>query len=250
MSGWHLTITAILSIMLLAGCAEPPTDATGPLMGGQGEARLTLKQTVDSKLPGMVDRAFVRIWKNETGYNQVRDVAIPDPNDTTNVSMSVPADSGYSVGVIAYVADTANVNQSNASIPANIALAGGRTDSVTVAADTTTDVDLNVVPWKFDVSTNPDETNRELRQQRDELKQELDRSRERIQDLEDAVYNGERQTIKEFVKANPGAPYDEIIRHVMRTVPERVTAHLDDLEGEELLFDDDRYYPTNRGGKS
>jgi ElaB/YqjD/DUF883 family membrane-anchored ribosome-binding protein len=103
---------------------------------------------------------------------------------------------------------------------------------------------------KFDASTNPDETNRELRQQRDELKQELDRSRERIQDLEDAVYNGERQTIKEFVKANPGAPYDEIIRHVMRTVPERVTAHLDDLEGEELLFDDDRYYPTNRGGKS
>lgn len=103
---------------------------------------------------------------------------------------------------------------------------------------------------KFDVTVNPDETNRELRQQRDELKGELDRARVRIQDLEDTVYHGERQTINEYVQENPGAPYDEIIRHVIQTVPERVTTHLDDMEGEELLFDDDRYYPTNgRGGQ-
>jgi hypothetical protein len=99
----------------------------------------------------------------------------------------------------------------------------------------------------FDASVNPDETNRELRQQRDDLKEELDRARERIQELEDAVYHGERQTIKEYVQTNPGAPYDEIIRHVARTVPERVTAHLDDMEGEELLFEDDRYYSTKSG---
>ena len=102
---------------------------------------------------------------------------------------------------------------------------------------------------KFDASVNPDETNRELRQQRNDLKNELDRARERIQELEDAVYNGERQTIKEYVRENPGAPYDEIIRHVMRTVPERVTTHLDDMEGEDLLFEDDRYYSTNSGGE-
>lgn len=101
---------------------------------------------------------------------------------------------------------------------------------------------------KFDASVAPDETNRELRQQRNELKDELDRARDRIQDLEDTVYRGERQTITEYVRANPGAQYDEIIRHVMRTVPERVTTHLDDMEGEELLFDDDRYYPANGGG--
>lgn len=93
----------------------------------------------------------------------------------------------------------------------------------------------------FDVTVNPDETNRELREQRNELKDELDRARDRIQDLEDTVYHGERRTIKEYVQTNPGAPYDEIIRHVMRTVPERVTTHLDDMEGEELLFEDDRY---------
>ena len=101
----------------------------------------------------------------------------------------------------------------------------------------------------FDATVNPDETNRELRQQRDELKGELDRARVRIQDLEDTVYHGERQTINEYVQENPGAPYDEIIRHVMRTVPKRVTTHLDDMEGEELLFDDGRYYSTNGGGE-
>lgn len=101
----------------------------------------------------------------------------------------------------------------------------------------------------FDATVNPDETNRELREQRNELKDELDRARDRIQDLEDTVYHGERRTIKEYVQTNPGAPYDEIIRHVMRTVPERVTTHLDDMEGEELLFEDDRYYSINSGGE-
>lgn len=102
---------------------------------------------------------------------------------------------------------------------------------------------------KFDASANPDESNSELRQQRNELKDELDRARDRIQDLEDAVYHGERRTIKEYVRANPGAEYEEIIRHVMRTVPKRVTTHLDEMEGKELLFDDDRYYPINNGGE-
>lgn len=101
---------------------------------------------------------------------------------------------------------------------------------------------------KFDASVNPDETNRELRQQRNELKGELDHARKRIQNLEDTIYHGERRTMKEYVRANPGAQYDEIIRHVMRTVPERVTTHLDEMEGGELLFDDDRYYPVNSGG--
>lgn len=96
---------------------------------------------------------------------------------------------------------------------------------------------------KFDAaSVEPDETNRELRQQRNDLKAELDRARDRIADLEDAVYHGERQAIKEFVDANPGASYDEIIQHVIDTVPERVTTHLDDMEGEDLRVKDGRYY--------
>ena len=96
---------------------------------------------------------------------------------------------------------------------------------------------------KFDTSNvEPDETNRELRQQRNELKAELDCTRDRIADLEDAVYHGERQAIKKFVDANPGASYDEIIQHVIDTVPERVTIRLDDMEGEDLSVEDRRYY--------
>lgn len=99
---------------------------------------------------------------------------------------------------------------------------------------------------KFDSSgVEPDETNRELRQQRNELKTELDRARDRITDLEDAVYLGERQAIKEFVDENPGASYDDIVQHMIETVPNRVTSHLDDMEGEEFRVEDGHYYPLD-----
>lgn len=95
---------------------------------------------------------------------------------------------------------------------------------------------------KFDATeVQPDETNRELRDQRNDLKAELDRARDRIQELEDAVYHGERTAITEFVRENPGATYDEIIQHVIDTVPGRVTDHLDDLEGDVLRVEDEGY---------
>ena len=103
---------------------------------------------------------------------------------------------------------------------------------------------------KFDAAVEPDETNQELRAQRNRLKTELDRTRGRIQELEDAVYHGERRTIKRYVESNPGATYDEVIQHVIDTVPERVTTHLDDLEGDELRFEDGGYYPADNGGGS
>jgi len=101
---------------------------------------------------------------------------------------------------------------------------------------------------KFDATVEPDETNQELREQRNELKGELDRARNRIQKLEDAVYHGERRTIKRYVEDNPGATYDHIIQHVIDTVPQRVTTHLDDLEGDELRQEDGGYYPADNGG--
>lgn len=101
---------------------------------------------------------------------------------------------------------------------------------------------------KFDATVEPDETNQELRQQRNELKSELDSARDRIRELEDAVYHGERQTIKRYVDANPGATYDEVIQHVIDTVPQRVTTHLDDLEGDALRYVDEAYYPAESGG--
>jgi len=97
---------------------------------------------------------------------------------------------------------------------------------------------------KFDAaSVEPDETNRELREQRNDLKTQLDRARDRIDELEDAVYHGERQAIAEYVEANPGATYDQIFQHVIDTAAGRVTSHLEDMEGDVLRADnDDGYY--------
>ena len=48
---------------------------------------------------------------------------------------------------------------------------------------------------KFDATVDPDETNQELREQRNDLKDELDRTRARIRTLEDRLHNDERITL-------------------------------------------------------
>jgi len=96
---------------------------------------------------------------------------------------------------------------------------------------------------KFDVSVvEPDETQRELRQQRNDLKAELERARKRIGDLEDRLHHGERETIRRYVEDNPGASFDEIARHIIDTVPERVNSHLDGMEGDTLVRRDGEWH--------
>ena len=106
---------------------------------------------------------------------------------------------------------------------------------------------------KFDVDVDPDETNRELREQRNDLKAKLDRARDWINQLEDELHYGERGVIRDFVAENPGATYDEIVQHVTDTAAGRVTSHLEGLEGDALRVEtaDDGttlYYPTSNGG--
>lgn len=100
---------------------------------------------------------------------------------------------------------------------------------------------------KFDATVEPDETARELREQRNDLRDELDHARSRIDNLENRLYQGERAAVRNYVEENQGATYDEIIQHVVDTVPERVTKHLDDLEGEDITVEGDRYYPQKSG---
>ena len=108
---------------------------------------------------------------------------------------------------------------------------------------------------KFDADVNPDETNQELREQRNDLKTELDRARERIDQLEDELHHGEREAIREYIKSNPGADYDEIVQHLIETAARRVTTHLEGLEGDALRVEtddegNDHYYPVNdRSGR-
>jgi hypothetical protein len=99
----------------------------------------------------------------------------------------------------------------------------------------------------FSATVAPDETARELRQQRNDLKDELARARERIEQLEDQLHSGERETIEQFVAENPGAAFEDIVRHVADTVPERLNRHLNDMDGDAVVFDPEteQYYPPD-----
>lgn len=118
-------------------------------------------------------------------------------------------------------------------------------------------MDMSVSEWmqamieagskKFTAAVEPDETNRELRQQRNDLKTELDHARDRIDRLEDQLHRSERATVKQFIEENPGAAYPEIAQHVIDTVPERVNLHLESLQGEEIRSMDGEYHPVEGG---
>lgn len=115
-------------------------------------------------------------------------------------------------------------------------------------------MDMSVSEWmqamveagrkKFDAQVERDESAEQLRRQRNDLKAELERARGRIEELETQLHHGEQEAILEFVEENPGTEFDEIVRHVIDTVPARVNRHLDELEGGELRIEGDEYYPT------
>lgn len=83
----------------------------------------------------------------------------------------------------------------------------------------------------------------ELLQQRAALKREVDRQRNRIQDLERQLERTSQSDIVAFVSDNPGACTAQIIQHVADTVPGRVAGQLDALEGDVLEAREDGYYP-------
>lgn len=98
-------------------------------------------------------------------------------------------------------------------------------------------------------SVEPDETNEELRKQRDDLKDELDHARKRNNKLEDMLYRSDSAEIERFVERNPGADFDAITEHLRATVPERANEHLDAMEGESLEVQNDAYYPVPETGQ-
>lgn len=95
---------------------------------------------------------------------------------------------------------------------------------------------------KFEVEVTPDETNQELRQQRNDLKRENDRLRDRVTMLEDRLFEGERGVIIKYVEKNPGVTNDEILQHLGDTLQPRVTDHLDELVGHQLREADGEFY--------
>ncbi|OYR50457.1 hypothetical protein DJ73_15745 [Halorubrum sp. Ea1] len=96
---------------------------------------------------------------------------------------------------------------------------------------------------KFSPSVERDEDINDLRKQRNNLRKELEARRSRVQELETALYQGEREAIAEYVENNPGAEYGEIIQHMMNSTPERVSRQLDVLDGERVRRDEEMFYP-------
>lgn len=100
---------------------------------------------------------------------------------------------------------------------------------------------------KFNAAVEPDETNRELRTQRNDLRRELRRARGRIEELEDRLHGGEHEAIREYVADNPGATFDDIIMHVNKGVPDRVIRHIEEMEGSDLTRQNGDFYPVDEG---
>lgn len=103
---------------------------------------------------------------------------------------------------------------------------------------------------KFTATVEPDETARDLREQRNDLKDELAHARERVAELETRLHGDEQAAVREHVENNPGAEFGDIVQYVVDTVPERVNRHLDDLEGDALAVENGEFYPaTGDGGE-
>lgn len=95
---------------------------------------------------------------------------------------------------------------------------------------------------KFEATVQPDMTNEELRDQRNDLKNQLEQSRQRIVRLEDRLHTTEREYIEMCVRENPGADWAEISQYIADSVPERMPDLLEEMEGNTLVRDPDSGY--------
>lgn len=96
---------------------------------------------------------------------------------------------------------------------------------------------------KFTVDVEPDESVSEIRRQRNDLKRELDRARNRISNLEEQLQTREREAIKSFVSENPGAELDEIIQHLIEGASDRAPKQVEHLVAVgELQYEDGEYH--------
>ena len=88
-----------------------------------------------------------------------------------------------------------------------------------------------------------DEETSELRTQRNELKQELDSARERINQLEEQLYRGERRPILQYLaQRETGASFAEIVQQVIDDTPARVAEVIEEMEGDQIESTDGHYH--------
>ncbi|WP_199242156.1 hypothetical protein [Halorubrum sp. SD626R] len=98
---------------------------------------------------------------------------------------------------------------------------------------------------QMDISVEYDEDPRELRRQRNDLKEELDDARRRIEALEDQLYRGERKAIIEFLNSrSDGATFAEIVQCLIDDAPARVAEQLSQMEGDDIVTEGSLYMTT------
>ncbi|WP_267642066.1 hypothetical protein [Haloarchaeobius amylolyticus] len=82
----------------------------------------------------------------------------------------------------------------------------------------------------------------ELRKQRNDLKRELDQTRLRLQEVEEQLYRGERESVLEFLEhQSGGATFPELVQHIIDDAPVRVAELVDQLDGDEIEYVDGEY---------
>lgn len=96
---------------------------------------------------------------------------------------------------------------------------------------------------QIDLDSVAVESMHEAQRQKSELQSELQHQRQRNRELERQLEFTAHAEIAEFVESNPGAETAEIMQRIADTVPGRVAAHLDAMEGSVLERRDGRYYP-------
>lgn len=95
---------------------------------------------------------------------------------------------------------------------------------------------------QMNVSVGYDEETKELREQRNDLKRQLDQARRRIKELEEQLYRSERRSIIEFIdRQSEPVSFAEIVQHIVDDTPARVAQHLDGMEGGSVELVEDGY---------
>lgn len=85
---------------------------------------------------------------------------------------------------------------------------------------------------KFDASSlEPDEPAEELREERNELKEQTEVLRDHYRSLEETLERTDRAVVHRYLHRNADAEYENVLAHVRETAPERVTRYMEEYEG-------------------
>jgi hypothetical protein len=118
------------------GCGGSGAN-TAPAPGSTSTLSFLIKRSATSQIPAAAESAFVKVFNDANDV--VAPVLLPTGNDSTRVSITIPAGAGYSIEVIAF-------HELHDGI--RVALAGGEVHSLTLVPGANT-VSLSVAPWTY-----------------------------------------------------------------------------------------------------